>query len=74
MIQVLVWVEFVRIDLGWIITASLTTASFVIPKTKNLIKDYTDKFETSIETPLLTTSLRRVSSHVCLSSLLAILI
>ena len=55
-------------------TASLTSASFVIPKIKKLDYDYTNKFETSIETPLLITSLRRLSSHVCLPSLLAILI
>jgi len=56
-------------------TASLTTASFVIPKIKKKLDyDYTDKFETPIETLLLITSLRRLSSRVCLPSLLAILI
>ena len=60
-------------------TASLTTASFVISEIKKLDYgiNYTEKFETSIETQIsqaIETSLRRVSSHVCLASLLAILI
>jgi len=60
-------------------TASLITASFVIPKMKKLDYgiNYTEKFETSIETQIsqaIETLLRRVSSHVCLPSLLVILI
>jgi len=33
-------------------TASLTTASFVIPKKKKLDYDYTDKFETPIDSAI----------------------
>ena len=75
MIQVLVWVECVHIDLGWIYDCIIDYSLVRDSKNKKKLDyDYTGKFGTSIETLLLTTSLRRVSSHVCLPSPLSILI
>jgi len=62
MIQMLVWLKsYVCIDLGWIYDC-IIDYSLVRDSKKKLDYDYTDKFETSIETPLLTTSLRSAIS------------
>ena len=67
---------YVCINLGWIYDCIIDHDS----KNKKKLDygiNYTEKFETSIETQIsqaIETSLRRVSSHVCLPSLLAILI
>jgi len=65
---------YVCIHLGWIYDCIIDYSLVRDSKNKKTDYDYTGKFETSIETPLLTSSLRRVSAHVCLPSLLAILI
>jgi len=71
---------YVCIDLGWIYGCIIDYSLVRNSKNKKKLDygiNYTEKFETSIETQIsqaIETLLRRVSSHVCLPSLLAILI
>jgi len=66
---------YVCTHLGWIYDCIIDYSLVRDSKNKKKLDyDYTDKFETPIETLLLITSLRRLSSRVCLPSLLAILI